>query len=176
MQKERKMGFLRLLFRGVKNRYRRLVAKPHQPLYLGGGFDEDYEKENTMAENAIPIQLNTNNLAKLAAGGPAALQAAVDSSPIKLDKMFGVKTGASADMALMAASSAIAQPRATGTVTKSKSIYAKGELVWDTEKSAKVTITRTSVGLTSKGRPIHKVVDRYGDSWLQTEAKLKPNR
>ena len=130
-------------------------------------------------ELAKPIQINTNNLAAMAAKGPEYIRHVAASSPVQLDRLFHVKTGAEADLAL-AAGAAVRRQESNRVVkvlegqgTAVESIYARGDVVRDMTNGRKVTVLKACVGYTKMGRPIHKVSDAKGNVWLVSEKKLQ---
>lgn len=127
-------------------------------------------------ELAQPIRITTNNLASMAARGVDYMRHVAASSPVQLDRLFHVKTGADADMALMAVPrlatyQKIKTDAAKGTMVQS--LYARGDVVFDTEHGKKVTVLKVAVGYTKLGRPIHRVADKAGNAWLVSEKRLQ---
>ena len=125
-------------------------------------------------ELAKPIQINTNNLADMASKGAAYIEMENEKCPVKIDLAFGVKTGAEATMALNAEAMRRLSPQARPAGSRVvREIYARGTLVYDNENMKRATIIKANVGITRKGRPVHRLADSRGDVWLQSERKLK---
>lgn len=138
---------------------------------------DDYKNTNAplgAGEKAQPIKLNTENLNSILNQGTSYVKHLVDSSPIKLDSAFGVVSGERADVIR-----ASHTPRASSRSTTSRqpsavSLFARGDLVFDKQHSRKGVITKTNVGTSKKGYPVHQVVDsRSGEAWTQIETRLE---
>jgi hypothetical protein len=118
-------------------------------------------------ELAQPIKLETNNLAKMIQQGPAYVEQLAASSPFKMENLFGVKTGVEAAMAL----------ESTRTRSEHKqpvrTMFARGTLAYDVAEGKRVTIIKANVGVTKRGYNIHRVASSGGNTWLQSEKKLK---
>lgn len=121
-------------------------------------------------ELATPIKLSNNNLSSICAQGSEYVNHLVASSPIQIERMFGVKAGAAADLALSMRATSV--PVADSRRQPVPVMFAKGEIAYDTEYSTKVTVHK-HVGYTVKGNPIYRVVDRHGNTWKQSERKLR---
>ena len=128
-------------------------------------------------ELSQPIRINTTNLAGMVAKGAGYIQHVAASSPVQLDNLFGVKTGAAADLALAASIDAQRNARRPKTIegkaTYVESLYGRGDVVFDMERGKKVTVLKACVGYTKMGRPIHRVADKKGNAWLVSEKKLQ---
>lgn len=127
-------------------------------------------------ELSQPIQIGSNNLASMAAKGAGYIQHVAASSPIQLDRLFHVKTGAEADMILANAPASRNTYQKVNVASKAptvESLYGRGDVVFDTEHGKKVTVLKACVGYTKMGRPIHKVSDARGNAWLISEKKLQ---
>jgi hypothetical protein len=91
----------------------------------------------------------------------------------------GIITGGSADMAIAraqaSARNALGKPTSSGSGRSAsvESIFARGQIVRDKTNGKKATVVKLNVGFTKKGRPIHKVISKSGESWLQSERKLE---
>lgn len=124
-------------------------------------------------ERVQPIKINTTNLAQMVERGPGYVEQLVLSAPCQIDRMFGVKTGREADAILASAPppGRVIEGEVKGTPVGS--LFARGDVAYDTDRAKIVTIVKACVGVTKKGRAIHKVVSRSGGSWLQSERNLE---
>lgn len=135
--------------------------------------DDAKNYKNTAAplgagERATPIKLNHTTLRSLAAQGMSAIRLQAQLAGQDERRYLPlIKTGAEADMALANARMVREQPKVV------KEMFARGDTVWDKEHEKRVTIMKTNVAFTQKGRPIHRVISKSGKSWLQKESRLE---
>ena len=135
-------------------------------------------------EVAQPIRINCTNLAGILKQGARYVDHLNASAPVQIDRMFGVKTGVEAVMALEQSEQLQREARLRSQDLAStdiaavsrepiKSMFARGEVVFDKKYARRVTIVQLNAARTTSGRPAHLVIDSRGNSWKQSEKFLE---
>lgn len=86
----------------------------------------------------------------------------------------GILTGTEAEVALARSEEMQrAQRQGRQAQTTDAGDFRRGETVYDTIHCRAAVIVKLNAAQTGKGRPVHKLVAKNGDAWLQRESKLK---
>lgn len=125
-------------------------------------------------ESSRPIALSHTTIRRYVKGGIQSIRlAAMLAGQDERRYLPSTRTGAEADMALAQAQ----QTKMFGgqqTTKQTRTIFARGDEVIDTDIGKRAVILKTGVAFTEKGTPIHRVASpKTGEKWLQSEKKLR---
>ena len=131
------------------------------------------------SKTSIPLASGSMGRMLYARNSKAQLQMAIDGSGHDRHlAAAGIKTGVDADAALAESARLQREERerklsGQGSQPKARTLYARGEEFFDTNKNRKVTIIKANSAVTKKSKtPCHLVVDRGGNQWHAKETDL----